>query len=405
MAKELRIKSTELRTVEGSDGYNIEGYVNAVGRESELLYSPVRNKWFKEIMEPGVFKRSLEKNTDIPMLLEHDETREVARTSEGTLELSEDSIGLKFKATINDKDLYDSISNGEINSCSFGFVCQEDEFEFVNNKQEKRYVKDISLLEVSLVKNPAYVGSLVEARNMEMALQELNTIGKEEKPMDKTKEEQRAYCSRIWDTQDAINCCLEIMACATSLLTYEECKDAEMQTLTRDILTKFSSYMISLTGAQSEERAACKTKSTGTKETKSEDTKDSTDEKKTDSKEDSKETEKDSKSTDTKDKSEKTDKNEDTDEKKSDEDKDQTEDRALDNEDEDNTEDDSDDKKKDEEESDDKEDNTDDKDEKVDNTDKSKSKEEKPKDDKDEKRGLSPEDELLLIQAELNILK
>lgn len=401
MAKELRIKSTELRTVEGSDGYNIEGYVNAVGRESELLYSPVRNKWFKEIMEPGVFKRSLEKNTDIPMLLEHDETREVARTSEGTLELSEDSIGLKFKATINDKDLYDSISNGEINSCSFGFVCQEDEFEFVNNKQEKRYVKDISLLEVSLVKNPAYVGSLVEARNMEMALQELNTIGKEEKPMDKTKEEQRAYCSRIWDTQDAINCCLEIMACATSLLTYEECKDAEMQTLTRDILTKFSSYMISLTGAQSEERAACKTKSTETKETKSEDTKDSTDEKKTDSKE----TGKDSKSTDTKDKSEETDKNEDTDEKKSDEDKDQTEDRALDNEDEDNTEDDSDDKKKDEEESDDKEDDTDDKDEKVNNTDKSKSKEEKPKDDKDEKRGLSPEDELLLIQAQLNTLK
>lgn len=401
MAKELRIKSTELRTVEGSDGYNIEGYVNAVGRESELLYSPVRNKWFKEIMEPGVFKRSLEKNTDIPMLLEHDETREVARTSEGTLELSEDSIGLKFKATINDKDLYDSISNGEINSCSFGFVCQEDEFEFVNNKQEKRYVKDISLLEVSLVKNPAYVGSLVEARNMEMALQELNTIGKEEKPMDKTKEEQRAYCSRIWDTQDAINCCLEIMACATSLLTYEECKDAEMQTLTRDILTKFSSYMISLTGAQSEERAACKTKSTETKETKSEDTKDSTDEKKTDSKE----TGKDSKSTDTKDKSEETDKNEDTDEKKSDEDKDQTEDRALDNEDEDNTEDDSDDKKKDEEESDEKEDDTDDKDEKVNNTDKSKSKEEKPKDDKDEKRGLSPEDELLLIQAQLNTLK
>lgn len=401
MAKELRIKSTELRTVEGSDGYNIEGYVNAVGRESELLYSPVRNKWFKEIMEPGVFKRSLEKNTDIPMLLEHDETREVARTSEGTLELSEDSIGLKFKATINDKDLYDSISNGEINSCSFGFVCQEDEFEFVNNKQEKRYVKDISLLEVSLVKNPAYVGSLVEARNMEMALQELNTIGKEKKPMDKTKEEQRAYCSRIWDTQDAINCCLEIMACATSLLTYEECKDAEMQTLTKDILTKFSSYMISLTGAQSEERAACKTKSTETKETKSEDTKDSTDEKKTNSKE----TGKDSKSTDTKDKSEETDKNEDTDEKKSDEDKDQTEDRALDNEDEDNTEDDSDDKKKDEEESENKEDDTDDKDEKVNNTDKSKSKEEKPKDDKDEKRGLSPEDELLLIQAQLNTLK
>lgn len=251
MAKEFRIKGTELRTVEG-DTLNIEGYVNAVGRESELLYSPKRNKWFKEVMEPGVFKRALENNVDIPMLLEHDYNKQIASTSNGTLELTEDSIGLKFKATIQDQELYSSIKNGEINSCSFGFVCEEDEYEFVNNKEEKRYVKDIQLLEVSLVKNPAYIGSLVEARNMEMALQELNVSRKEDTVEKKKVQESRAYCCNIWDTQDAVNCCLELMAGATSLLTYKECKDTEIQSLCREILTKMSSYMVSLTGATEE---------------------------------------------------------------------------------------------------------------------------------------------------------
>lgn len=393
MAKELRIKATEIRTVDGSDGYNLEGYVNAVGRESELLYSPQRNKWFREVMEPGVFKRCLAQNSDIPMLLEHDETREIARTSEGTLELFEDNIGLKFKATIADKDLYDSVQNGEINSCSFGFVCQEDEYEFVNNKQEKRYVKDITLLEVSLVKNPAYVGSLVEARNMEMALQELNIIGKEDKPMDKTKEEQRAYCSRIWDTQDAINCCLEMIACATSLLTYNDCKNTEVQTLSKDVLSKISSYMIELTGDKTEERAKNEDNTKENKEDSkkdSEDTKDSTEDKKEDSK----------KSDETKDKSEKTDKNEDTDEKKSEDKK--TEDRALDKEDK-KTNEDSSDKKKEEDDSDKETDEDKSEDKADDKEDKSDEDSEDKKDD--EKRSLSPEDELLLIQAQLNTLR
>ena len=254
MTKELRIKGTELRTVEG-DALKIEGYVNAVGRESELLFSPKRKKWFKEIMEPGVFKRALENNVDIPMLLEHDYSKEIARTSNGTLELTEDNIGLKFKATITDQGLYDSIHNGEINSCSFGFICEDADYEFVNNKEEKRYVKDLQLLEVSLVKNPAYIGSLVEARNMEMALEEFD-IGRKENTMDKnTNQEKRAYCSYLWDTQDVVNCCLELIACATSLLTYKECKNVEIQNLSKDILSKVSSYMVELTSDTNEQRS------------------------------------------------------------------------------------------------------------------------------------------------------
>ena len=350
MTKELRIKGTELRTVEG-DALKIEGYVNAVGRESELLFSPKRKKWFKEIMEPGVFKRALENNVDIPMLLEHDYSKEIARTSNGTLELTEDNIGLKFKATITDQDLYDSIHNGEINSCSFGFICEDADYEFVNNKEEKRYVKDLQLLEVSLVKNPAYIGSLVEARNMEMALEEFD-IGRKENTMDKnTNQEKRAYCSYLWDTQDVVNCCLELMACATSLLTYKECKNVEIQNLSKDILSKVSSYMVELTSDTNEQRSIDEVVETIDEVVKTiEDrAKDEESEEKTDKKEESdKEPKKSEEKTDEKDEKseEKTDKKEESDKK------------------------------------------TDEKDE-----------------ESDEKRGLSPEDELLLLRARLSNLK
>ena len=354
MTKELRIKGTELRTVEG-DALKIEGYVNAVGRESELLFSPKRKKWFKEIMEPGVFKRALENNVDIPMLLEHDYSKEIARTSNGTLELTEDNIGLKFKATITDQDLYDSIHNGEINSCSFGFICEDADYEFVNNKEEKRYVKDLQLLEVSLVKNPAYIGSLVEARNMEMALEEFD-IGRKENTMDKnTNQEKRAYCSYLWDTQDVVNCCLELIACATSLLTYKECKNVEIQNLSKDILSKVSSYMVELTSDTNEQRSIEEVIETEEKqetevvETIEDRAKDEESEEKTDKKEESdKEPKKSEEKTDEKDEKseEKTDKKEESDKK------------------------------------------TDEKDE-----------------ESDEKRGLSPEDELLLLRARLSNLK
>ncbi len=352
MTKELRIKGTELRTVEG-DALKIEGYVNAVGRESELLFSPKRKKWFKEIMEPGVFKRALENNVDIPMLLEHDYSKEIARTSNGTLELTEDNIGLKFKATITDQDLYDSIHNGEINSCSFGFICEDADYEFVNNKEEKRYVKDLQLLEVSLVKNPAYIGSLVEARNMEMALEEFD-IGRKENTMDKnTNQEKRAYCSYLWDTQDVVNCCLELIACATSLLTYKECKNVEIQNLSKDILSKVSSYMVELTSDTNEQRSINEVVETIDEvvETIEDRAKDEELDEKCEEKEESDEEPKKSE--------EKTDKKEEKSDKETD--KDEKSDKETD---------------KDEE-----------------------------KEESDEKRGLSPEDELLLLRARLSNLK
>lgn len=160
---EYRIKDVNLQCEENGL-LKIGGYINVTERESEMLYSKKRSRWFKETMKKGVFERAIQNGRDIPLLLEHDWDKKLATTSNNSLSLREDNIGLRFDAVIEDEKTYDQVKAGIINSCSFGFKALEEEIQTVNNKFEKRFVNEIELLEVSLVKNPAYVGSLVESR-------------------------------------------------------------------------------------------------------------------------------------------------------------------------------------------------------------------------------------------------
>lgn len=182
---EIRLKDIKLDY--NSEQRKLGGYINVVERASETLYSKQRGKWFKETIKAGTFTRALQKNNSIPMLLEHDWDRQIAHTANGTLELREDAIGLRFDAIV-DEDTFNEIQQRNITSCSFGMKVNEQEFETVNPKMEKRYISNIDLFEVSLVANPAYVGSLVEQRNMEKALEDMEKEVIEE-VVEETKEE------------------------------------------------------------------------------------------------------------------------------------------------------------------------------------------------------------------------
>ena len=181
---EIRLKDIKLDY--NSEQRKLGGYINVVERASETLYSKQRGKWFK-VIKAGTFTRALQKNNSIPMLLEHDWDRQIAHTADGTLELREDAIGLRFDAIV-DEDTFNEIQQRNITSCSFGMKVNEQEFEPVNPRMEKRYISNIVLFEVSLVANPAYVGSLVEQRNMEKALEDMEKEVIEE-VVEETKEE------------------------------------------------------------------------------------------------------------------------------------------------------------------------------------------------------------------------
>ena len=153
----------EIRVKE--DSVEIEGYVNAVERNSKPLMSRVGQ--FIERICKGAFKKALKRNNDVHILLNHDWNRDLGSTKQGNLELEEDNIGLKARATITDKDVIEKARNGELVGWSFGFQDRDVE-NTIERGMPYRAVKDLDLAEVSILdrtKSPAYDGTLIMARD------------------------------------------------------------------------------------------------------------------------------------------------------------------------------------------------------------------------------------------------
>ena len=153
----------EIRVKE--DSVEIEGYVNAIERNSKPLMSRVGQ--FIERICKGAFKKALNRNDDVHILLNHDWNRDLGSTKKGNLQLEEDNIGLKAKATITDPEVIEKARNNELVGWSFGFQDREVE-NTIERGMPYRAVKDLDLAEVSILdrrKTPAYDGTLIMARD------------------------------------------------------------------------------------------------------------------------------------------------------------------------------------------------------------------------------------------------
>jgi HK97 family phage prohead protease len=147
------------------DRVEIEGYVNAIERKSKPLWS--RMGQFLERICKGAFNKALSRNDNVRILLNHDWNRDLGGQKDGNLELCEDSIGLRARATITDADVVQKAKEGKLVGWSFGFydrdvLCHTDE-----DGMPLRDVRDLDLEEVSLLddtKTPAYDGTLVMVR-------------------------------------------------------------------------------------------------------------------------------------------------------------------------------------------------------------------------------------------------
>lgn len=147
-----------------ADKVEIEGYVNAIERDSKPLWSRVGQ--FIERICKGAFKKALKRNDDVHILLNHDWNRDLGSTKAGNLELEEDSIGLKARATITDPEVVKKARAGDLVGWSFGFS-DRDVINSIRDGMPHRAVKDLDLAEVSILdrrKSPAYEGTLITAR-------------------------------------------------------------------------------------------------------------------------------------------------------------------------------------------------------------------------------------------------
>lgn len=144
----------------------IDGYVNAVERTSKVLYD-TRGQFIEKIRS-GVFQRALEKTDNVKVLLDHEYDRELADTKSGKAKLYEDNIGLRAIVEIDDAEVIKKAKEKKLRGWSFGFLCNKEDRKTNEDGIEERTVRDIDLLEVSIIddrKYPAYIGTSIEVRD------------------------------------------------------------------------------------------------------------------------------------------------------------------------------------------------------------------------------------------------
>ena len=151
----------------------IDGYVNAVERESKVLYD-TRGEFIEKI-RAGVFQKALERADNVRVLLDHEQDRELADTKSGKAKLYEDNIGLRAIVEIDDSEVIEKAKKNKLRGWSFGFFCNKEDRKTNEDGIEERVVRDLDLLEVSIIddrKYPAYIGTSIEMRDDEKKIVE-----------------------------------------------------------------------------------------------------------------------------------------------------------------------------------------------------------------------------------------
>ena len=148
-----------------NDRVEIDGYVNAVARDSRPLTAKDGQRFVEQIT-PKAFERALSHTDEVKLLLNHDNARELGSTKTN-LKLYEDSIGLRAHAVITDAEVIEKARKHELRGWSFGFIPTEVTAEDIKEGLQRRFVENLDLKEVSIIdmrKLPCYEGTSIEAR-------------------------------------------------------------------------------------------------------------------------------------------------------------------------------------------------------------------------------------------------
>jgi HK97 family phage prohead protease len=147
---------------------------------------------FRERIRPGAFAESISTD-DIRGLFNHDANFVLGRTTNGTLRLMEDGLGLQYTNEPPDtqwaRDLLTSIQRGDISQMSFGFVTLEDAW-MEEAGIVVRELRKVKLFDVGPVTFPAYPQTLASARS---ALPDVETLAR----MANRTQEERSLIEKL----------------------------------------------------------------------------------------------------------------------------------------------------------------------------------------------------------------
>ncbi|MBX3014847.1 MAG: HK97 family phage prohead protease [Caldilineaceae bacterium] len=125
---------------------------------------------FRERIAKGAFLATL--GDDVRALWNHDTNHVLGRTTNATLRLAEDDIGLRVEIDPPSSPMADSfmasVERGDVNQMSFAFRTLEDTWDEDAEGQLIRTLTKVKLYEVSPVTFPAYPATSISARKDEL---------------------------------------------------------------------------------------------------------------------------------------------------------------------------------------------------------------------------------------------
>jgi len=142
----------------------ISGYAAVFGAPSDPLLG------FKERCVYGMFARALAEKQDVKFLVNHNPDLLLARSTNNTLRLSEDSYGLNFDCDIPDTtlgaDTFELIRTGIMSACSFSFIPRKQRWVSDDGGDAKtRELLDVDLMDCSSVTYPCYAATAVSTKS------------------------------------------------------------------------------------------------------------------------------------------------------------------------------------------------------------------------------------------------
>lgn len=172
--KETRL--AEVRFEENEGKMILEGY--AIVFEQETLIGD-EERGFKEVISRTALQDTFMK--DVPLKYNHmDSFLILARTKNKSLVLSVDNIGLKVHAELIDthsnEDVYKMVRSGLLDKMSFAFTVSKQSWDRSGKVPVRRIESIDRLFDVSVVDVPAYDGTSIYSRSLDLVEAELRAM-------------------------------------------------------------------------------------------------------------------------------------------------------------------------------------------------------------------------------------
>jgi len=152
----------KLEIRDADDGnVTVEGYAAKFDEETVI-----GGQW-REQIAPGAFRDAIGRD-DVVFLINH-AGLPLARTRSGTLELSEDEVGLRIRAQLDPTDpdvrsIVPKMKRGDLDKMSFAFIPTRQKWDD-EEKMPRRTITEAELYDVSIVTTPAYDGTSIGLRS------------------------------------------------------------------------------------------------------------------------------------------------------------------------------------------------------------------------------------------------